>query len=114
MSFAADTGTDFAWAWNAPLMQIGGRGGLLFTSGRCVGSTTVGLLAAWALHHYKPALMILGQQLWRVVLYFTLTASGLVYAMLTALIWPQKRLEVRSVDRDQDADAAAAQSEGSA
>ena len=27
------TGADFAWAWNAPLIQLGGSGGFLLTSG---------------------------------------------------------------------------------
>jgi len=34
------TGADFAWAWNAPLMKIGGERGVLATSGRM---TSVGL-----------------------------------------------------------------------
>lgn len=35
------TGAEFAWAWNAPLMKIGGKNGLLITSGR---ATVVALL----------------------------------------------------------------------
>lgn len=34
------TGADFAWAWNAPLLKIGGKKGVLVTSGR---STVVAL-----------------------------------------------------------------------
>ena len=109
----ADTGTDFAWAWNAPLMQFGGRGGLLITSGRCVGTTVLGVILAALLRHYRPALSLFGKALWQLVLGVTLSASGLIYALLTALIWPQRRLPAL-----QPSDAAAAstqaESDGSA
>ena len=45
----ADTGTDFAWAWNAPLMQIGP---LLVTSGRAFFMTFFGLTLSWVLRSH--------------------------------------------------------------
>uniref|UniRef100_A0A7S2NN96 Uncharacterized protein n=1 Tax=Haptolina brevifila TaxID=156173 RepID=A0A7S2NN96_9EUKA len=38
------TGTDFAWAWNAPLFQIGGPRGVLVTSGRGISVAILGLV----------------------------------------------------------------------
>ena len=50
MVVCADTGTDFAWAWNAPLMQIGaGRLRLLVTSGRAFFVSLMGLVLGAAL-----------------------------------------------------------------
>lgn len=74
----ADTGTDFAWAWNAPLMQFGGQRGMLVTSGRAFFMSFVGLLFS----------MILRSKL---VLAVTLGWGGGLYSLLTLLTWPQRR-----------------------
>jgi len=70
------TGTDFAWAWNAPLLQLVGPRGLLITSGRAFGSTLVGLLLSLLLRS-KPLLLV------------TLGWASLLYTILTALTLPQ-------------------------
>jgi hypothetical protein len=98
-------------------MQFGGRGGLLITSGRCVGTTFLGVLAAVLLRQYQPAVQLFGRQLWQLVLGVTLSASGLIYALLTALIWPQRRLAELPPSSGASADVGAsdlAQSQGSA
>ena len=100
----ADTGTDFAWAWNAPLMQFGGRGGLLLTSGRCVGTFTVGLLLALLLHRWPfpvaPAFLkeATRRLIAKILLMVTLSWSSFVYLLLTALMWPQGRPSVPTPD----------------
>ena len=74
----ADTGTDFAWAWNAPLMQIGP---LLVTSGRAFLMTFFGLTLSWVLRSH-PLLC-------KALLGLTVSWVGLLYMLLTLLTWPQ-------------------------
>jgi len=90
------TGTDFAWAWNAPLIQIGGRGGLLITSGRCVGTFVLGVITSLALMRWPllPTKFVSEATrlvIARVLLGLTLGATSIIYALLTALIWPQRQ-----------------------
>jgi hypothetical protein len=66
------TGTDFAWAWNAPLLQVGGSKGLLVTSGRCVSTAVI----AFALY------LILGK-VW--ILYSALGCEPLATPLPTLL-----------------------------
>jgi glycosyl transferase family 25 len=72
------TGTDFAWAWNAPLMQIGP---LLVTSGRAFFMTFFGLTLSWVLRSH-PLLC-------KALLGLTVSWVGLLYMLLTLLTWPQ-------------------------
>jgi len=73
------TGTDFAWAWNAPLLQIGGASGLLVTSGRALSTGLLGLFFyAWL---RIPAL-----------LYATLGYASAFTLLLRLLTWPQRRV----------------------
>lgn len=79
------TGTDFAWAWNAPLMkllQAGGKGGFLVTSGRATFSTLSLLGIAALLYHLKSPHA-------RLVLLAGLGWPGLLYFLLCLLTWPQ-------------------------
>ena len=90
------TGTDFAWAWNAPLMQIGGRGGLLITSGRCVGTCLFGVLSSlalmrWPLLSTKLMSEATRQLIAKVLLGLTVGITALINALLTALTWPQSK-----------------------
>lgn len=75
------TGTDFAWAWNAPLMQLGwGKHRLLVTSGRGLSTGVFLLLLSLVLRHV-PAVFIA-----------SLAYMGGFYGILTMLTWPQRRL----------------------
>ena len=72
----ADTGTDFAWAWNAPLLQIVAPRGVLITSGRGTFYFCVGLLLSLLLHS-------------KLLLYAAFGWGGTIYLMITALTFPQ-------------------------
>ena len=71
------TGADFAWAWNAPLMQLGG---FLLTAGRATFMTLAGLLLAYAS----------GSQ---VLLYLTLGYVGTIISLIRLMTWPQPPAE---------------------
>ena len=71
------TGTDFAWAWNAPLLQIGGKAGVLVTSGRAFFTSGLGLLLSYLLRSRPLLLAVLGY-------------IGTMYTVLTAITWPQR------------------------
>jgi len=97
------TGTDFAWAWNAPLIQIGGRGGLLLTSGRSVGTFLVGVLSSLALMKWPllPAKWVseaVRLLVARILLGLTLATTTVVYSLLTALIWQQQPRPLPAAD----------------
>ena len=75
------TGTDFAWAWNSPIMRFGLPFGkrLLLTFGRCF-TTALGTMSlAWALKSWKLFYASCG---------FIVT----IYSILTGLMWPQQRV----------------------
>jgi hypothetical protein len=72
----ADTGTDFAWAWNAPLLQVWAPRGVLITIGRAVGLSLLGFLVSYLLRS-------------KVLLCVTLGWAASLYLTLAALTWPQ-------------------------
>lgn len=77
-SFTIDdyTGADFAWAWNAPLMQFGGAGGVMLTSGRWFFTTLLGLVLAAVLRSRR-------------VLAAVVAEVAAVMAVMRMLTWPQ-------------------------
>ena len=74
------TGTDFAWAWNAPLVKIGK---LLLTSGRVFFTGLLLIIASVLLRHSSYG---------EILLYATLGYSAFFYLLIRALTWPQRRL----------------------
>jgi hypothetical protein len=96
------TGTDFAWAWNAPLLKFGqlrGHGGYLLTTGRSIATSTSGILLALALqrsHHPVAArLALLATLGWMVSMYFLITLLTwpqryTLGALLSSLLWPER------------------------
>jgi len=70
------TGTDFAWAWNAPLLQVWAPRGVLITIGRAVGLSLLGFLVSYLLRS-------------KVLLCVTLGWAASLYLTLAALTWPQ-------------------------
>ncbi len=79
------TGTDFAWAWNAPLMQLPlWPRKLLVTSGRAMFSVISGFLLSFLLMGSYPYIA-------KPLFLVTLTWGGSLYVLLTLLTWPQAR-----------------------
>lgn len=74
-----DTGTDFAWAWNAPLLRIPTTSTrhILLTSGRAFALSVGGGLLS---------LLLRSAPLRNVIVAW----SVFVYALLTTLTWPQR------------------------
>lgn len=79
----ADTGTDFAWAWNAPLMQLGGPRGVLITSGRAFFGTFAPLILSLIFARIDLGLA-------KILAFMSLGWAGSLYALLTLLTWPQR------------------------